>query len=140
MNFSNYTGTGRRIAFRNTLVPGTGSSTTYYDYSVNYIDNINLDYTEVSKKDANDENLIGANADMETVVVYPNPTKDYINVQCTMNDVQSVEVIDVYGKVVNTLNVTDNQTQINVSGLAAGMYFVRVTTDRGVVAKPFVKR
>ena len=57
-------------------------------------------------------------------------------VQCT-----EIEVIDVYGKVVRTIGANnDSPTQINVSGLAAGMYFVRVTTDRGVVTKPFVKR
>jgi hypothetical protein len=141
VNFSGYT--GNRIAFRNTLVPGTGLSTTYYDYSVNYIDNINLTRTTTTKgtevTDANAD-VMNAGRDLVDIKVYPNPTKDYINVECTMNNVQSVEVIDVYGKVVNTLNVTDNQTQINVTGLAAGMYFVRVTTDRGVVTKPFVKR
>ena len=140
VDFSGYTGGGHRIAFRNTLVPGTGMSTTYLDYSVNYIDDINLDYIVAAKNDVNDENVIDMNADLENIEVYPNPTKDYVNVQCTMNNVQSVEVIDVYGKVVNSLNVTDNQTRINVSGLAAGMYFVRVTTENGAVTKPFVKR
>ena len=61
-----------------------------------------------------------------------------------MNKVQSVEVIDVYGKVVRpdveTLRATSLPTRINVSGLAAGMYFVRVTTDKGAVTKPFVKK
>ena len=61
------------------------------------------------------------------------------NVQCA-----GIEVIDVYGKVVRTVVETmctsSLQTRINVSGLAAGMYFVRVTTDRGVVTKPFVKK
>ena len=63
-----------------------------------------------------------------------------------MNNVQveAIEVIDVYGKVVRTVETfheTSLQTmQINVSGLADGMYFVRVTTDAGVVTKPFVKR
>jgi hypothetical protein len=31
-------------------------------------------------------------------------------------------------------------TRINVSGLAEGMYFVRVTTDKGTVTKTFVKK
>ena len=75
-----------------------------------------------------------------SVVLFPNPAKELINVQCTMYNVQSVEVIDVYGKVINTISVTDNPTRINVSGLANGMYFVRVTTEMGVVTKQFVKR
>ena len=160
VDFSNYTGDGHRIAFRNTLVPGSGSSTTYLDYSLNYIDDINIDYDEAGKSVANAGNVLGVNADMD-VVVYPNPTKDVVNVECTMNNVQGsmfndqssmdnvqgkgIEVIDVYGKVVRTVGLPQcdsrtTATQINVSGLAAGMYFVRVTTDRGVVTKPFVKR
>ena len=59
-----------------------------------------------------------------------------------MNNVHclGVEVIDVYGKVINTMNVTENPARINVSGLANGMYFVRVTTDEGTVTKTFVKK
>ena len=75
-----------------------------------------------------------------SVILFPNPAKEVINVQCTMNNVQSVEVIDVYGKVINTISVTDNPTRINVSGLANGMYFVRVTTEDGTVTKTFVKK
>ena len=82
----------------------------------------------------------------DQVKVWPNPASDVINVQCTMNNVQveSIEVYDVYGKIVRTGVETFHETslqtvQINVSGLAAGMYFVRVTTDQGVITKQFVK-
>ena len=51
-----------------------------------------------------------------------------------------MEVYDVYGKLVNTVNVIDNPTRINVSNLANGMYFVRVTTEAGAVTKTFVKK
>ena len=76
------------------------------------------------------------------ISLYPNPANDVVNVECTMNNVQclGVEVIDVYGKVINTLNVTENPTRINVSGLSAGMYFVRVTTEEGSATKIFVKK
>ncbi len=79
---------------------------------------------------------------LNSITLYPNPAKDVVNVQCTLNNVQcvSVEVFDVYGKVINTVNVVENPTRINVSNLANGMYFVRVTTDEGAVTKTFVKR
>ena len=54
-----------------------------------------------------------------------------------------MEVYDVYGKlvtVVETGRAPSLQTRINVSDLANGMYFVRVTTEEGVVTKTFVKR
>ena len=81
-----------------------------------------------------------------SITLYPNPSNDVVNVQCTMNNVQlkGIEVIDVYGKVVRTVvganNYSPMQTRINVSDLAAGMYFVRVTTDAGAVTKTFVKK
>ena len=79
-----------------------------------------------------------------SITIYPNPANDVVNVECTMNNVQEVEVIDVYGKVVRTVvganNYSPLPTRINVSGLAAGMYFVRVTTEEGVVTKQFVKK
>ena len=79
-----------------------------------------------------------------SIVLFPNPANDVVNVQCTMNNVQleGIEVIDVYGKVVRTIVGANNdsplQTRINISGLADGMYFVRVTTDEGVATKPFI--
>ncbi len=61
-----------------------------------------------------------------------------------MNNVQldGIEVIDVYGKVVHTIVGANNYSpiRINVSGLANGMYFVRVTTDEGVATKTFIKK
>ena len=79
---------------------------------------------------------------LNSISLYPNPANDIINVECTINNVQieAMEVFDVYGKLINTVNVMDSPTQINVSSLASGMYFVRVTTGEGVVTKSFVKR
>jgi hypothetical protein len=55
-------------------------------------------------------------------------------------NVTMMEVYDVYGKLINTVNVVENPTRINVSNLSNGMYFVRVTTEEGVVTKQFVKK
>ena len=81
-----------------------------------------------------------------SIKLYPNPANKYVDIQCTMTNVQleSVEVIDVYGKVVHAIVGANNhlplRTRINVSGLAGGIYFVRVTTDKGMVIKKFVKK
>ena len=84
----------------------------------------------------------------DDLTVYPNPASDFVNVQCTMNNVQleieSVEILDVCGRVVSTVVETmctsSLQTRINVGNFPAGIYFVRVTTDAGAVTKKFVKR
>ena len=75
------------------------------------------------------------------VILYPNPAKEYVDVRIDGDiNVTGMEVFDVYGKLINTVNVIDNPTRINVSGLANGIYFVRVTTDEGVATKTFVKK
>jgi len=75
-----------------------------------------------------------------SISLYPNPAKEYIDVRVDELNVTSMEVYDVYGKLINTVNVIDNPTRINVSNLAAGMYFVRVTTEQGTATKSFVKK
>ena len=77
---------------------------------------------------------------LNSISLYPNPAKEYIDVRVDEFNVTNMEVYDVYGKLINTVNVIDNPTRINVSNLAAGMYFVRVTTEQGVATKSFVKK
>jgi hypothetical protein len=86
VDFSNYSGTGNRIAFRNSLNSGAR-----YDYSYNYIDDISLSSNEAKVSVNGSENVIdemGVENYLESIVVYPNPTTDVVNVQCTMNNVQ----------------------------------------------------
>ena len=81
-----------------------------------------------------------------SITLFPNPAKEYINVECRMMNeeytVTDIQLYDVYGKAVRTVEGTNNNSplRINVSGLADGMYFVRVTTDAGTVTKTFVKK
>ena len=76
-----------------------------------------------------------------SVSLYPNPAKEYVDIRVDGDlNVKAMEVYDVYGKLLNTVIVTENPTRINVSGLANGMYFVRVSTEAGMVTKTFVKK
>jgi hypothetical protein len=76
-----------------------------------------------------------------SVSLYPNPAREYVDIRIDGDvNVTAMEVYDVYGKLVNTVTVVENPTRINVSSLADGMYFVRVTTEAGAVTKTFVKR
>ena len=126
------------------LIAGLEPGTTYEFQVQSVCDTTTSEWTEI----ATATTTTGIADYIRLVRVYPNPTQDYINVECTMNNVQgegmSVEVLDVYGKVGRTVVEANNdsplQTRINVSSLAAGMYFVRVATEAGVITKPFVKQ
>ena len=135
VDFSGYTGSGHRIAFRNTLVPGTGMSTTYLDYSINYIDDINLDFTTVGKSIANDESLFNMNADLNNITIYPNPTTGMLHIDAV--DVQKVECYNQMGQLVGVYN---NVNELNVSELSNGIYMLRITMPQGVTMRKVVKR
>jgi hypothetical protein len=87
---------------------------------------------------------VGINSWLEnSVSLYPNPAKEVVNVQCSMNNVQTageLHLFDVYGKLLQIVPITSEITPVNVSNLANGMYFVRVVTEEGMVTKTFVKK
>ena len=70
--------------------------------------------------------------------VYPNPTTNIVNVQCTMYNVQfsgtEIHIVDMYGKLVRTKPFDGETTLIDISDLANGIYFVKAVADGNVVA------
>ena len=77
------------------------------------------------------------------VTLYPNPAREMVNVHWRMENGQlcgELYLFDVYGKLLQIVPVTSEITPINVSGLADGLYFVRMTTKEGMVTKTFVKK
>ncbi len=72
--------------------------------------------------------------------LYPNPTSNsvtIVNHNCT---IETVEVYDVCGQTLRKQRVNGNSVMLPADNLAAGVYFVRVITDRGTIVKPFTKR
>jgi len=58
----------------------------------------------------------------EQIQIFPNPSKDYITIKTDINTINSVSIIDTYGKVVlNTQNFTE---KIKVKDLTPGIYFI----------------
>lgn len=74
-------------------------------------------------------------SDGNKVSFYPNPAKEFVNVQCTTYNAQwdgaTVEVFDIYGKLMQTEQMSSETTTLNVSGLPAGVYLLRVTDAEG---------
>lgn len=65
---------------------------------------------------------------IEGLVVYPNPANNVLNVEAKAA-ISSIEVMNVLGQTVVSGTSTSNKTQIDISALSAGTYFVRVTSE-----------
>lgn len=62
----------------------------------------------------------------DNVIIYPNPTNGMITIT-TNDEIQSINVFDVYGKEICQKMVSDERTvQIDLSNQKAGLYFVNL--------------
>ena len=84
--------------------------------------------------------------DASSIVMAPNPVKDNLTLSYTLNNNAkvSVQVYDMLGKAI--LNVSEsNQTfgqhnnTINLSGIAAGSYILKLNVDGNVINKKLIK-
>lgn len=67
----------------------------------------------------------------ETIQIYPNPMTSELVIE-GLNQEYSAEILNQYGLVVISKNLSTKNT-IDVSGLNAGMYFLRLYDDKGTV-------
>jgi hypothetical protein len=73
--------------------------------------------------------------------LYPNPTTGELQVTSYKLQVTSIEVFDMYGRQLssNPLIPSSSNPLINISHLPAGIYFVKVTTEKGNTIKKIIK-
>ena len=77
--------------------------------------------------------------EMGNTVVYPNPTTGMFTIQNSQSKIQRVEMYDVFGKLMNSMEVDDNSTTVDISSFAAGVYFTRVISEKGTTTIRVVK-
>jgi hypothetical protein len=113
-----------------------GTTTGNAVAGVGVFDNINC-YTSAS------DILLGAKSNSianNKFTVYPNPVKNVVNVSNADASISSIEITDLNGRVVKTLNVTSlTDVQVTVSDLSQGVYMMKITSDKGTAVKKIIK-
>jgi alpha-galactosidase len=80
--------------------------------------------TSVTPEDAND-----------TVTLYPNPAGAFVRLSNATTKIRSFKVMDQHGKiVVEEKNVNSKEYQLNIAGLANGMYIISLVDAAGKVS------
>ena len=75
---------------------------------------------------------------IDNPVVYPNPVEDVVSVMAG-NDITSVAIYDMYGKVVREVSPNKTSVRIRVEDLPSGIYMLRVQTSGQVFSKKIIK-
>jgi hypothetical protein len=83
---------------------------------------------------------INENENFQLVSVYPNPvTNGKLTVESkSAETLHLVELIDANGKMVKTSHPNQFKTEIEVSGLKKGLYFLRIHTEKNVLNEKIV--
>ena len=76
------------------------------------------------------------------VSVYPNPASTSINVRINTAFIDNamLELYDATGKLIMQQKVVNEYSALNISGLANGIYTVRIITDNEQTIKRIVKQ
>lgn len=66
-------------------------------------------------------------------IAYPNPTTGIVNFQIHDASANSIEVVDVVGKVIATVAIDANVVQLDLSAFTTGSYFYQMKNESGSI-------
>ncbi|MEI6823349.1 MAG: T9SS type A sorting domain-containing protein [Bacteroidota bacterium] len=72
------------------------------------------------------------------ISLYPNPTKDNLTIETNLNIEQKLEIINLIGQTIYTNSINKKAT-INTSAFANGVYILKLSSDKEIVVRKFVK-
>lgn len=135
---------------------GTNTTLTTYSYPLNALNsetNIIFRIVFHSDESANQRGvniddfvingtLSNQNFELDNVVVYPNPSKGIFNISLGNVKPTAINVYDLTGKIIlsnSAIQSSNIETSIDLSNVATGIYFVKITADSQSTVKRIIK-
>jgi hypothetical protein len=72
------------------------------------------------------------------ISIYPNPSNNTLFISSSIT-FHKIEIVDVFGKLITSEIITANSISTNISGLANGIYLLKVHTDFGLKTEKIIK-
>jgi uncharacterized protein YjdB len=70
------------------------------------------------------------------ITVYPNPSGNFVTITTNNNlIIQQLQLFDITGKIIAQFN---NQTEIDLTNIANGIYLLNIQTEKGNLVKQIV--
>jgi len=73
--------------------------------------------------------------DIQALAVFPNPTSGIVTIPISGENMQSIDIVDVSGKIVRNFTIPFGMEDITIdcSGLGTGMYHIRLKHSNGAL-------
>jgi uncharacterized repeat protein (TIGR03803 family) len=90
---------------------------------------INLNSSQSNIYRANGAGIEEKNNAADLISIYPNPAKEFVIIDYPVSskDYPSAGIYAINGKLLQSINITQMQTEVNISDLPAGIYLIKVT-------------
>jgi hypothetical protein len=131
---------GNLIASFTMNYDGTIETAGVYNFDVTFVDcgnkalNSTTSYTnQIYIDPATATSIKQINTVSSELNIYPNPVKDILTIEG--ENVSSVEILDINGRVVKTINNIKSSKTINISNLNQGIYFVKTNNTVSKLVK-----
>ena len=72
--------------------------------------------------------------------IFPNPTKDIVNIKSNKNNIEKLSISDITGKQILEKRLIQQKEIIDLSNFKSGIYIVSIQTDRKIFKTKIVKR
>ncbi|MFO0359648.1 MAG: T9SS type A sorting domain-containing protein [Flavobacteriales bacterium] len=85
---------------------------------------------------------VNENKEISNISFYPNPCENELNlmIQGVKNVVLDADLLDISGRLVQTLKVSTGMNQLDTKELVAGSYFIRLNSEKGTKTIKFLKK
>ena len=123
-----------KIKSKNNLVENdmvTNTANIFFDYNL-----------PVATNDAETTFALLSNGGFEkdnSIMVYPNPASTTVNIKCD-SMIKSVTIYDIEGRVLETDLINNNSAAIDITGKTNGLYFLKITSDKGSKVEKLMKK
>lgn len=108
----------------------TGVADIYFDFNPAIITNtVNTQIVEP---------LIVEEFDLEKVKLFPNPTKDRLEIMCNQI-IDKLLIIDINGRLLSEVKISTTNYSMEVSDLSKGVYFLEIQSGESKSTKKFIK-
>ncbi|QHI34943.1 hypothetical protein IMCC3317_02880 [Kordia antarctica] len=73
-----------------------------------------------------------------SIILYPNPTKNNIYITAN-NNIKKIVLYDIQGRILMSKKHNNNAVSLDISNQAQGVYFVKISTEKGVNTEKIIK-
>lgn len=132
-----------RIHVLNGYLNGADIDTILLFNSINTLQ-CKFDFIECYKKEGKERINIENDLDQSRLIVYPNPTSQFININNSFAGSESIilcQLFDISGRELSSKTINNNEEiKLDIVDLPEGLYCVKIKTTLGVYTNSFYKR